>query len=795
MIPCSAGVLMCWQVAAKEAVLSRHEFIEREHMLIGLCEGERITSLPDNGRVLADLGEHAREELSRLVAFFDKQTLDYTKVGQKLRQFLGKGDSQRGEHDPVHRSANCRAAFDDASRLAETQTADAFNCLHFVAALLGNPGARIAQAIVLGRGDVLHLCHAAEKEAFYFKAQPPQVPIPTALKEKGKSPSNYLERYGCDLTELAREGKIEPVIGRKKELLQLARTLCRKTKNNPLLLGEPGVGKTSIVRNLALQISQGRVARALQNKRVIEIRLGELVAGTKYRGEFEERLTRILEEAKADPKIVLFLDEIHSIVGAGAGEGALDAANMMKPALASGELRCIGSTTVSEFRTRIEKDAALARRFQPIMVDEPSPEETFKILIGLKERYEQHHQVTIDTSALRCAVDLASRHIPDRRFPDKALDLIDEACVRVKIGTMSIRETGSQPPLVIADTVAQVVAEWSGIPVARLSVEEERRLRDIRTILGQRVIGQPEAIEKVCQVVTLSRAGLRNLKRPIGVFLFLGPTGVGKTELAKALAEFLFGSDEQMIRLDMSEFMEKHQISRMIGAPPGYIGHDEEGQLTARLWRKPYSVVLLDEIEKAHPEVYDLLLQLFDEGRITDSHGRLVDGKNAIFIMTSNIAVSEGPARHVGFGPAPGEPTTLDASRHVWDELRKRFRPEFLNRIDEVVTFSALSGQSLAGIVRNMLADLAHRCQEQGITLEFSEDAINLVARAGDDPAYGARPLARAIERLIARPIGQRLVVGEIKAGDAVQVSVAEERIVFRKPHQLESTEDQADTC
>jgi ATP-dependent Clp protease ATP-binding subunit ClpC len=795
MIPCSAGVLMCWQVAANEAVRSRHESIEREHMLIGLCESERITSLPDSASLIAGFGEHLAEELERLVAFFEKQGLDYAKVGHKLRQFLDKGDSQRGESDSVHRSPNCRLAFDEASQLAETHSAEAFNCLHFVAALLGNPGARIAQAIVLGRGDVLKLCQAAQKEAFYFKAQRPKVSVLTSIEEKAKPPSNYLERYGCDLTQLAREGKIEPLIGRKKELLQLTRTLCRKTKNNPLLLGEPGVGKTSIVRNLALQISQGRVARVLQNKRVVEIRLGELVAGTKYRGEFEERLTRILEEAKADPNVMLFFDEIHSMVGAGAGEGALDAANMMKPALASGDLRCIGSTTLSEFRTRIEKDAALARRFQPIMVDEPSPEETLKILAGLKERYEQHHQVSIDTSALRGAVDLACRHIPDRRFPDKALDLIDEACVRVKIGTMSTRESGPQPPLVTWETVAQVVAESTGIPVNRLSLEEERKLRDIRNLLGQRVIGQPEAIEKVCQVVTLSRAGLRNFKRPVGVFLFLGPTGVGKTELAKALAEFLFGLDEQIIRLDMSEFMEKHQISRLIGAPPGYIGHDEEGQLTGRLWKRPYSVVLLDEIEKAHPEVYDLLLQLFDEGRITDSHGRLVDGRNAIFIMTSNIAVTETRTRHVGFEPPQGEQTNLDASRHVWDELRKRFRPEFLNRIDEVVTFSTLSEHSLAGIVRNMLGDLASRCQEQGITLELSEEAISLVTRAGHDPANGARPLARAIERLVARPIGQRLVSGEVKTGDTIRVGAIDGCIVFQRVNAPESADNQASTC
>jgi ATP-dependent Clp protease ATP-binding subunit ClpC len=779
MLEYSPGIVLAWQVAAVEAKAAQQEFIEREHLFMGAMKLLEIPAeaIPD------ELGntDLLREETRRLDEMVRDFHLDGAKARRRLRQLVGTGERHWGDQDLIHRSPASRETFARATAQAD-KTSCATHLLHVLAALLVNPGVRVAQAIAASGGDLDGLRSSA-----WQRADDLQVHLaPTAAAGAQAKSKKYLDRFGTDLTQVAESGAFEPMIGRGKELLQVIRTLSRKSKNNPLLLGDPGVGKTAIVRALAQRIASGKIPSPLAGKRIIEISLGALVAGTKYRGEFEERLTRIMEEVNSRPEVILFIDEIHTMVGAGSAEGGLDAANVLKPALAGSDFRCIGSTTLAEYRKYFEKDQALARRFQPVVIEEPSPDETLQILEGLRERYQSHHKVKIASSALRAAVELSCRHLLDRHLPDKAIDLLDEACVRIKIGSVSFRQNEPEASVagpVTAETIAAVVSEWTGIPATRLSAEGQMRLKDMASILRGRIIGQDGAISKVTNVVTLAKAGLRDKRRPVGVFLFMGPTGVGKTELAKALAEFLFGSEKDLIRLDMSEYMEKHSVSRLIGAPPGYVGHDEEGQLTGRLRRKPYSVVLLDEIEKAHPEVCDLFLQLFDEGRLTDSHGRTVDGKNAIFIMTSNLAVTESETRPIGFlrdEPEVSPRAQLQTSAIV-EDLRRSFRPEFLNRIDEVVVFRPLSMEHLSGIAQVMLAALSRSvADQQNIGLRYSGDVACLVAREGFDPANGARPLARAIERLVSRPLSQKIISGEFKPGDQLECVVASGQITFQ---------------
>ncbi len=605
-----------------------------------------------------------------------------------------------------------------------------------------------------------------------------------AKKIPGSSKTPLLDKFGRDVTRLAREGKIEPVSGRSDEILQLVRTLSRKTKNNPILIGEAGVGKTAIVEGLALRIAEGKLTASLRDKRIIELSLASVVAGTKYRGEFEERVVGIINESKESPDIILFLDELHTLLGAGAAEGALDASNILKPALARGEIRCIGATTLDEYRKHVEKDPALERRFQPVMVDEPSVEETLEILKKLKERYENHHQVKITDSALEAAVRLSVKYIADRRLPDKALDALDEACSGVRIPFLSIygQKEAEMPKTgeVTAENVAEVVSRWTGIPVRQLTIEERERLLHMADIIRQRIIGQDEAVKKVAEVVKMARAGFKDPKRPTAVFLFLGPTGVGKTELAKATAEFLFGSENEMIRLDMSEYMEKFNVSKLIGAPAGYVGHEEEGYFTNRLRRKPYSVVLLDEIEKAHPEVLDIFLQVFDEGRLTDAKGRTIDANNAIFIMTSNIGTDLYTRGHMGFKRSTDK-EVQDEKKHIITDLRNSFRPEFLNRLDDIIVFRALEAEDISRIALNLIAALQKRLEERDVRLQFSDEALNLICREGYDPANGARPLARAIERLVAKPLSEKILGGKFDSGDKVLVSVKDNKMLFTK--------------
>jgi ATP-dependent Clp protease ATP-binding subunit ClpC len=647
-----------------------------------------------------------------------------------------------------------------------------------------------------------------------------------------------VDQLGMDLTAAARAGKLDPVIGRHNEIERVIQILSRRTKNNPVLIGEPGVGKTAIAEGLAQRIVAGDVPETLQGKRLLTLDIGSLVAGTKYRGEFEERLKKVIEEIKSSANCVLFIDELHMLVGAGAAEGAVDAANILKPSLARGELQCVGATTLDEYRKHIERDAALERRFQPVRVEEPSVEETVEILRGIKEKYEEHHKLTITDDALQAAAEFSSRYVADRFLPDKAIDLVDEAASRVRIrrsstppslkeamrGLDALRkekdtaisaqeyeraaqlrdqeiklqskiekmeegweaEQDRSRPEVTEEDIAEVVSMWTGIPLSRIASEESARLLKMEEALHERVIGQDEAIVAVAKAVRRARAGLKDPRRPIGVFIFLGPTGVGKTELARALAEFMFGSQDNMIKLDMSEFMEKHSVARLIGAPPGYIGYDDGGQLTDTVRRKSYCLILLDEIEKAHPEVFNMLLQIFDDGHLTDAKGRKVDFRNTILIMTSNVGSDLiRRDRSVGLNVSRDEAkSAADQYQRMKDkvlnEMKNVFRPEFLNRIDGTVVFHALNKDHILQIVDLMLKDVSKNLMQKAVNLEVTEAARQWLGDKGYDPVFGARPLRRVIQNEIEDRLSESFLLNEFNMGDTVEIDVSEDSIVLR---------------
>lgn len=645
-----------------------------------------------------------------------------------------------------------------------------------------------------------------------------------------------LNKYAINLIEAARSGKLDPVIGRDEEIRRVLQILSRRTKNNPILIGEPGTGKTAIVEGLAQRILRGDVPENLKNKQLFSLDMGALVAGAKYKGEFEERLKSVINEVtKSDGNIILFIDEIHTLVGAGKGEGAMDAANILKPALARGELRSIGATTLDEYQKYFEKDKALERRFQTVMVDEPDTASSISILRGLKERYENHHQVRIKDEAIIAAVELSNRYISDRFLPDKAIDVMDEAAskVRMKVFTappdvkdletrladvrkekeaavtgqnyeeaaklrdeekklvdeieakQQARSKEDEEKLVVTeDDIAAVVSQWSGVPVAKIAEEESQRLLRLEDELHERVVGQDEAVVAVSKAVRRARAGLKDPKRPIGSFLFLGPTGVGKTELARALAANLFGDENAMIRLDMSEYMEKHTVSRLVGAPPGYVGYDEGGQLTDAVRRKPYSVILFDEVEKAHPDFFNILLQVLDDGRLTDNQGRTVDFRNTVIIMTSNLGSNflKEDSAAMGFLAAKNkedakknaESSFAEAKKNTLDAVKRHFRPEFLNRIDEMVVFHPLTGEDLGKIVNILLKDVTKRLAERNLTLEVSPEALDVLVKEGSDFAYGARPLKRAIQRLVEDPISDLILKGDAPEGSVIKANVVD---------------------
>ena len=663
----------------------------------------------------------------------------------------------------------------------------------------------------------------------------------SAANRESDKKNKTLAEFTRDLTEAARAGKLDPVIGREKEIQRVIQILSRRTKNNPVLIGEPGVGKTAIAEGLAERIASGDVPEELLDKKILSLDLSGMVAGTKYRGEFEERIKNTLTEVKKAGNVILFIDELHTIVGAGSAEGAVDAANIIKPALGRGEIRVIGATTLNEYRKYIEKDAALERRFQPVTVGEPTPEATLEILKGLRDKYEAHHKLTITDEALEAAVQLSKRYIGDRFLPDKAIDLMDEAASQVRMTAeasspdlkaleekitalhrekteavaaqdfekaaqlrdieknyqeqVEIERDNWRKQLaqnrgnVTADDVAKVVAGWTGIPVTRLTEDESMRLLKLEEKLHQRVVGQDEAVNAVAKAIRRSRVGLKDPKRPIGSFLFLGPTGVGKTELCKTLAEAMFGDENAMVRIDMSEYMEKHTVSRLVGSPPGYVGHEEGGQLTEKVRRKPYSVVLFDEIEKAHEDVWNILLQILEDGIVTDSQGRKVDFKNTIIVMTSNVGAKNitADAARLGFdgsekGEKESEEVRFDRIRDaVMADLKRTFRPEFLNRIDEIIVFRQLTEDNIRQIARRMLDVTGARMAQQGITLAADDDAVAELARDGFDPQYGARPLRRAIQSMVEDAVAEKMLEGELKSGDTAHVRLKDGKVVIEK--------------
>ena len=659
---------------------------------------------------------------------------------------------------------------------------------------------------------------------------------PKALSDRGDGTGkgSVLEQFCTDLNALAEDGKLDPVVGREEEMQRLMQILSRRTKNNPCMVGEPGVGKTAIIEGIAQRITKEAVPEKMRDKRIFSLDLAALIAGSKYRGEFEERMKRLVGEVRAAGNIILFLDEIHTVVGAGGAEGAMDASNILKPSLARGEIQLIGATTITEYRKYIEKDAALERRFQPVMVEEPSKEETIRILEGIRGKYEVHHRIEISQEAIRAAVMLSDRYISDRFLPDKAIDVLDEACskaalrgykmpeqiedleqiigelnqeledaikernmekaallaadknqINEKLKRAKARRERQQQKLRIALTegdIADVVSEWTRIPVQRLAQSETERLKKLEATLHKRVIGQEDAVSAVARAVKRGRVGLKDPSRPVGSFLFLGPTGVGKTELSKALAEALFGNDESMIRIDMSEYMEKHSVSKLIGSPPGYVGHEDGGQLSEKVRRHPYSVVLFDEIEKAHPDVFNILLQVLDDGHITDSQGRKVDFRNTVIIMTSNAgAQSIVDAKRLGFNTVQDEKEDYKKMQsNVMDEVKRIFRPEFLNRIDEIIVFHALTESELEKIVGLLCQDLIQRAKEQlDITLKIKSAAKKLIAEAGTDRKYGARPLKRALQTKLEDPLTEAILNGEIKRSDLVETGVSRNEIKF----------------
>ena len=659
---------------------------------------------------------------------------------------------------------------------------------------------------------------------------------PTATQSSGRSKSPSLDEFGTNLTQAAQEQRLDPVVGREKEIERVIQILARRTKNNPVLIGEPGVGKTAIAEGLAIRIVNSEVPDVLEGKRIIQLDMGLLIAGTKYRGEFEERLKKIMDEIRQAGDVILVIDEMHTLIGAGAAEGAIDAANILKPVLSRGELQVIGATTLDEYRKHVEKDTALERRFQPVYVDQPSVEETIQIMKGLRPKYEEHHKLIISDEAIEAAAKLSDKYITDRFLPDKAIDLIDEASSRVRLRASSlppegkevekelkaiikqkeqairnqqfeeasqlrdkeadlkdkIREISNQwkesqdnnKSVVTPEEVAYIVSIWTGIPVTKLTEGESERLLKLEETLHKRVIGQDSAVVSISKAIRRARVGLKSPNRPVGSFIFSGPTGVGKTELAKALSEAIFGSEDNMVRVDMSEFMEKHSTSKLIGSPPGYVGYDEGGNLTETIRKKPYSVILFDEIEKAHPDVFNIMLQILDDGRLTDSRGRVVNFKNTIIIMTSNVGASRiENVSKLGFAVSDD----VEQDRYeklkdtVMEEMKKAFRPEFLNRVDDIIVFAHLNKDEVRKIADIMLNDLIKRIKEQDLTMEVTDEVKDYLAKDGYSENYGARPLRRLIQKKIEDPIAEEILTGEYKHGDTIRLKLDNDRIVFER--------------
>ncbi|AUZ24870.1 ATP-dependent protease ATP-binding subunit ClpC [Bacillus cabrialesii] len=789
-------------LAQEEALRLGHNNIGTEHILLGLVrEGEGIAA-----KALQALG------------------LGSDKIQKEVESLIGRGQemSQTIHYTPRAKKV-IELSMDEARKLGHSYVGTEHILLGLIregegvaARVLNNLGVSLNKA----RQQVLQLLGSNETGS-------------SAAGTNSNANTPTLDSLARDLTAIAKEDSLDPVIGRSKEIQRVIEVLSRRTKNNPVLIGEPGVGKTAIAEGLAQQIINNEVPEILRDKRVMTLDMGTVVAGTKYRGEFEDRLKKVMDEIRQAGNIILFIDELHTLIGAGGAEGAIDASNILKPSLARGELQCIGATTLDEYRKYIEKDAALERRFQPIQVDQPSADESIQILKGLRDRYEAHHRVSITDDAIEAAVKLSDRYISDRFLPDKAIDLIDEAGSKVRLRSFttppnlkeleqkldevrkekdaavqsqefekaaSLRDTeqrlreqvedtkkswkekqGQENSEVTVDDIAMVVSSWTGVPVSKIAQTETDKLLNMESILHSRVIGQDEAVVAVAKAVRRARAGLKDPKRPIGSFIFLGPTGVGKTELARALAESIFGDEEAMIRIDMSEYMEKHSTSRLVGSPPGYVGYDEGGQLTEKVRRKPYSVVLLDEIEKAHPDVFNILLQVLEDGRLTDSKGRTVDFRNTILIMTSNVGASELKRnKYVGFNVQDETQNHKDMKDKVMGELKRAFRPEFINRIDEIIVFHSLEKKHLTEIVSLMSDQLTKRLKEQDLSIELTDAAKAKVAEEGVDLEYGARPLRRAIQKHVEDRLSEELLRGNIHKGQHIVLDVEDGKFVVK---------------
>ena len=798
-----------------------HSYVGTEHILLGIAresEGLGAKVLHDNG-------------------------LDEELITELIEKFVGRG----APGIPAQGlTPNAKRVVELAIMCANQLGHSFIGTEHLLMALLREPDCAATRLIASTGADVNKL-YTDIVDIFRSSDYRPQQSQPTQAASagrsggKGKSDTKTLDQFSRDLNKAAQSGELDPVIGREKEIQRVIQILSRRTKNNPVLIGEPGVGKTAIAEGLAQLIVAGDVPEDLRDKRVVSLDLTGMLAGTKYRGDFEERIKAAIQEAHKAGNVILFIDELHTIIGAGAAEGAIDAANIIQPALGRGEIRVVGATTLNEYRKHIEKDAALERRFQPVMVEEPSPEESVEIIKGLRDKYEAHHKLTITDEAIEAAVTMSGRYINDRFLPDKAIDLMDEACSRVRMKTLTppndlkdiekhidalvnekeaainaqdyeraaklrdeekaVRDeldearkkwddsrTGQRSGRSVgAEDIAEVVSGWTGIPVTSLTETESERLLKMEEILHRRVIGQDEAVSAVSRAIRRGRVGLKDPKRPVGSFLFLGPTGVGKTELCKALAEAVFGDENAMIRIDMSEYMEKHTVSKLIGSPPGYVGYDEGGQLTEKVRRKPYSVILFDEIEKAHEDVFNVMLQIMDDGVLTDSQGRKVDFKNTIIVMTSNIGARNITDRQkkLGFAGADegnGVKSVEEIRELVMKDLKNTFRPEFLNRIDDIIVFSQLTREDIRQIASHMIATVAERLKGLGIGLTVVDEALDKLAEEGFDPVYGARPLRRKIQSALEDQVAEKMLDGTLKDGDTARATLENDKIVVDKP-------------